>query len=304
VQLTRPLGSPEVRVFSSLRGLRSRVRAADPPFPPREQPDDSALAGGIQADDAFITGNGIACRCRWALNYGPPTIQEDGREDWFFCKTDYVEHFFARHVPKRHFVLFTHNSDLPVGRQHLGHLSHRRLRMWFAANVELEHPKLRPIPTGIANARWPHGDTDALRRVQQASLPKTRLFDASFAVETNPPERRCCIEQTGLVPSPHRPFDVYLADLASSYFCISPRGNGIDTHRTWEALYVRTVPVLTANLVAEYHSDLPMVVLGDWSEFRSIDFTPELYERVWGDWSPDAIRLDRYVERIEWMLGS
>jgi hypothetical protein len=42
-----------------------------------------------------------------------------------------------------------------------------------------------------------------------------------------------------------------------------------------------------------------MIVLDDWSQFGSIDFTPELYEKTIGSWDPASIRLDRYFERIE-----
>src|SRR6266536_2336954 len=166
------------RALSTLRTVGGRIRRrVDPPSPPEELPDDLELLNRAPDEDTFITGNGIASRCRWVLNYGPARVNEDGREDWYFCKADFVDYFFARHVPKSDFVLFSHNSDILVGAQFGRHLRHRRLRAWFATNVNFEHPKLRAIPIGIANPRWPHGDTDVLRRVQRQSLRKTRLFD-------------------------------------------------------------------------------------------------------------------------------
>jgi hypothetical protein len=158
---------------------------------------------------------------------------------------------------------------------------------------------LRAIPIGIANPRWPHGDQAALKRTQSSPPRKARLFDASFSVATNPAEREYCLRETALVPDPPRPFSEYLEALASSYFCISPSGNGIDVHRTWEALYLRTVPVVTRSAMTDQHRDLPMIVLADWSEFRSIEFSRELYEQTMADWEPSALRLDRYLERIE-----
>jgi hypothetical protein len=287
------------RVLSTLRTVGGRIRRrADPPSPPEELPDDLELLNRAPGDETFITGNGIASRCRWVLNYGPPRVSEAGREDWYFCKTDFVDYFFAHHVPDSDFVLFSHNSDVLVDAQLGRHLRHRRLRAWFATNVDLEHRKLHAIPIGIANPRWPHGDTEAVRRVQQESQPKTRLFDVSFSLGTNPAEREACADQTGLTPSTPQPFEQYLVGLASSYFSLSPRGNGIDTHRTWEALYLRTIPIVTRSVLTEQHRDLPLVVLDDWAEFRSIEFSPELYARVWGGWDPEAIRLDRYVERV------
>jgi len=45
-----------------------------------------------------------------------------------------------------------------------------------------------------------------------------------------------------------------------------------------------------------------MIVLDDWSEFRSVQFSPELYERTWSDWDPDELLLERYLRRVERFL--
>jgi hypothetical protein len=157
---------------------------------------------------------------------------------------------------------------------------------------------LRALPIGVANAEWPHGDQRTLRRVQADPPVKTRLFDVSFNLATNPGNRGYCLAQTGLELSPQLPFEQYLRALAGSYFCIAPVGTGIDTHRTWEALAVGTIPVVTRSLVSDTHADLPLIVLEDWSEFRSVDFTSELYARTWRGWSPSELRLERYLERV------
>ena len=255
--------------------------------------------GRVPEDSSFITGNGIAERCRLVLNYGGFTVNENVENDWCFCKTDRLDEFFHADEPRRSYVLFSGNSDYPIGARHKGYLRRRRLRAWFATNVELDARKLHPMPIGVANPHWPHGDTAALKRVQQARLSKSRLFDASFSLETNPKERRYCIEQTGLSVTPPRPFEEYLRGVSAAYFCISPPGNGLDCHRTWEALYVGTVPIVTRSLLTDRHPDLPLIVLDDWAEFRTIEFTPELYERTWGDWSSDELSLDAYLARVE-----
>jgi hypothetical protein len=283
----------------SLRSLLARGRAE-----PRPTDDDLELWNAPPADGAFVTGNGLAHRCGWSLNYGPPRVHESGREGWYFCKTDFVDEFFERHAPDLDFVLFTHNSDLEVGRALEHHLDRPNLRAWFAANAAVDHPKLRALAAGIANPRWPHGDTGALRRVQETAPRKSRLFDASFSVDTNPSERGACVEATGITPAPPRAYRDYLRGLASAFFCLAPRGNGIDTHRTWEALYVRTIPVVTRSLVADHHRDLPLIVLDEWSDFGSVEFSADLYERTIGAWSSGELSLDAYVARIEAQLAA
>jgi hypothetical protein len=250
-------------------------------------------------DDSFITGNGFAARCGWVLNYGNSEHNDAGRPDWCFCKTDRLRELFSRLPLQHEFVLVTHNSDLPVDAGLARYLDHPKLRAWFATNVAVDHPKLRPIPVGIANARWAHGDGGALRRAQVSSPPKTLHFDASYALHTNPAERGYCLAQTNIELSPARPFDAYLAQLASAYFCLSPSGNGIDCHRTWEALYLRTVPVVTRSALTEHHRDLPLVVLDDWAQFRSIDFSPQLYDSKMSGWTAGTLSMDAYLRRLE-----
>jgi len=287
------------RVLRGRRELRKRVRARlRPTLPVHGSPAQVAARSRAPEDESFITGNGLAARCRYVLNYGPLVVNEDRDNDWWFVNGDSLEYFFRNHAPDR-FVLLSHNSDREIGRRFLRELRRPRLVAWFAQNPVLEHPKLRALPVGVANPYWPHGDQAALRAAQAASAEKSRLFDVSFNVETNPSVRRYCLEQTGLELAPQRPFPEYLEGLARSWFCVSPRGNGIDCMRTWEALYLKTIPVVTRSLVTEHHADLPLVVLDDWSEFRSIDFSPELYRRLWGDWDPAELRLDRYCRRIE-----
>jgi hypothetical protein len=250
-------------------------------------------------DEAFITGNGIAARCRHVLNYQELTVNDGVDNDWWFCKADFLEYFFSELAPDDGFVLFSHNSDRRIGRRFRRELRRRRLVAWFAQNPALVHPKLRALPIGVANPTWPIGDTTVFRRVQATPPPKTELFDVSFVVDTNPDERTYCLEQTGLRLAPRRPFPEHVRRLASAYFCISPRGNGIDTHRTWEALYLRTIPVVTRSLVTEHHPDVPMIVLNDWSEFGSVRFSPELYRHTWGEWGPEELGLDSYLRGVE-----
>jgi hypothetical protein len=294
-----------------VRGLTRRLRSASayverrllPPDPPFATPDRARALSLAPSGACFITGNGLAAHCRHVVNYDRPSVNERVENDWWFCKADFLEYFFRELAPDSPFVLFSHNSDRRIGRRLARHLRRRQLLAWFAANVSVARPRLFAIPLGVANPIWPHGDVDTLKAVQLESIPKTKLFDVAFNVETNRRERLYCLKETRLEPDAPVGFREYLERLAGSYFCLAPRGNGIDTHRTWEALYVGTIPVVTRSVLTDQHPGLPMVVLGDWSEFRSIDFGPDLYARLWGDWRADGLRLDAYLQGVDRILA-
>jgi hypothetical protein len=274
------------------------LRRGKSPPPPLPHADAERL-GRTSEDPGFLTGNGFAARCRHVVNYDGLVVNDHVENNWWFCRVDHLDWFFAENLPREPFVLISHNSDYPIDERYRRRLRARRLRAWFAANVALRHPKLIPIPLGIANPGWPHGDPRALRAAQAVSDAKSQLFDVSFAVETNERERAYCLEQIGLPLAPRLEHPEYLVRLSSTYFCVAPRGYGLDTHRLWEALYVRSVPVVTRSALTDEYADLPIVVLDDWAEFRDVDFSPELHTRLMSGWDPAALSMDAFVARLE-----
>ena len=49
-------------------------------------------------------------------------------------------------------------------------------------------------------------------------------------------------------------------------FTLSPRGGGLDCHRTWEALVLGSVPVVKSSPLDPLYAGLPVLVVGDWTE--------------------------------------
>jgi hypothetical protein len=47
--------------------------------------------------------------------------------------------------------------------------------------------------------------------------------------------------------SSNKPYIEYLRELSSHRFCLCVRGNGLDTHRFWESLYLGVIPVIINN---------------------------------------------------------
>ena len=70
-----------------------------------------------------------------------------------------------------------------------------------------------------------------------------------------------------------------------------PRGNGVDTHRLWEAIYLGRYPIIENNLWADSLSYLkiPLIQITEWSkeEVLSLNlssvqkFSPQKIESIW-----------------------
>jgi hypothetical protein len=170
------------------------------------------------------------------------------------------------------FVLVTHNSDGEVCKctEVLDILNYFKLEKWYAQNIRFIHEKLSFLPIGIANSQWVHGDLENFAMID-LTKSKTQKTYFNFNIFTNPSKRTPCAYKlkdklTWLSEvSPRN----NISRLSEYEFCICPEGNGVDTHRLWEALYVKTIPIVIKSEFTDIllHNNIPLVVLDDWSHF-------------------------------------
>ncbi len=52
-------------------------------------------------------------------------------------------------------------------------------------------------------------------------------------------------------------------------FEASPHGNGLDCHRTWEALLLKSVPIVKTSVLDPIYDGLPVVIVEDWAEITA-----------------------------------
>ena len=75
----------------------------------------------------------------------------------------------------------------------------------------------------------------------------------------------------------------YCNDILNHKYVLCPEGNGIDTHRLWETLYLGSIPVVLHNNVNDSFKDMPIMILNNWSEFEDNykNFTPSyIYDKL------------------------
>jgi hypothetical protein len=53
-------------------------------------------------------------------------------------------------------------------------------------------------------------------------------------------------------------------------FIPSPRGNGLDTHRIWESLYLGAIPIVVSDDFLDSYLGWPIWVVGDWAEVTNL----------------------------------
>ena len=111
---------------------------------------------------------------------------------------------------------------------------------------------------------------------------KSQLIYFNFNVDTNKTKRMRCfdslknkIEWLNNVT----PFE-NIVRLSQYRFCICPEGNGVDTHRLWEALYLKTVPVVIKSDFTSIlqKNNIPLVVLNSWDDFNLDDLNYNTFD--------------------------
>lgn len=223
-----------------------------------------------------------------------------------FVKTDMLGLFFEKvhpHIPCR-YILITHNSDAPCPGSYVNYLEDEKLIAWFGQNYDgFPHPKMHPIPIGIANYSWPHGNGSILKMIREKTLPRVHLAFMNIAYHTYPQERwgvfKHFCHQDYCFRAKSQPFIEFLSDLASSKFCVSPRGNGLDTHRIWESLYLGTIPIVKSSSLDCLYRELPILIVSNWKMVNQ-EFLEQKYEEMKDEpYNLDKIYSDYWFRLID-----
>lgn len=210
--------------------------------------------------------------------------------------------YFKRYIAPRleaPFVLLTHNSDHGVGLDDLDILNHPWLTRCWGQNVEAAHFRLSPLPLGLANQQW--GPARIEQIVAKAGhIQKDKLLYVNLSA-THPSRADALKAVAGVAGATIESkvdFEHFVSEMARHKFCLCPRGNGLDTHRFWEALYLDSIPVIIKSDWTSAYSELPLLLLGSWDELPLVDWR-QAYIRIKSTaYRFDVLSLKSLVERI------
>lgn len=204
---------------------------------------------------------------------------------------------------KNPFVLLTHNSDGIVKENETTRylLENPKIVRWYAQNPVVLHEKLRILPIGMANNQWPHGNTDKI--MENLDNPKTKSVYFNFSIQTNESKRMECYNKliSKLEQAPTLLPTEYHTLLSQYKFCICPEGNGVDTHRLWEALYLKCIPIVLQSShinILRTQLNIPMVVLNSWDELDIYRLDYNRYQTCSDDYYT-ILLMDYYKKQID-----
>lgn len=218
-------------------------------------------------------------------------VLKDG--DVIFCNTEFVSELFTILKTKqklKKLTLITAQSDLKVTEK-LYKKKPKSIEKWFCVNSSITKKDLHPIPFGIANISYNKNIIyEDFLNFKSGNVKKLNKIYGNFNLNTNYfhrfkakkflNDKRCNFEDV---------FDQksYLKSLHLYKFVLCPWGNGLDTHRYWEAIYAGAIPITLTSPNYEKFLGLPGFLIDSYNK-KNIESIFRL----------DTLKLDLKVEML------
>jgi hypothetical protein len=222
-----------------------------------------------------------------------PNDIENG--DIVYCDTHYILKYKDILNTKNDLTIITHNSDhcLYDGEENnYNGVNVDELTCyskWFGQNSYSK--KVIPLPIGFENTRWEGSygpKNEWLNQSRKKNTYPSSLVYLNCNKSTNCIDRSDCYDKVSkmsfvVIDEPNLPYPEYLNKIKDHMFVISPRGNGLDCHRTWEVLMMRRIPILKREgQLEELYKNFPVLFIDSWDDIDNINF-----EKIFKEFSFD-----------------
>jgi len=161
---------------------------------------------------------------------------------------------------------------------------------WFTQNCVLVHPKLIPIPVGLdyhtlakksmfwGKKQSPKTQEDVLISIKNNSKPfylRKIMCYSNFHFNKSKSNKFTYDRDDAIkeVPGELVYYEPKQIERVQSWqnqvqyaFVLSPHGNGLDCHRTWEALCLGCIPIVKTSPIDNLYKNLPVLIVNDWFE--------------------------------------
>jgi len=145
------------------------------------------------------------------------------------------------------------------------------LKFLFAQNADVRDDRIIPLPIGLERDKWyPElKKKDIIIELSDQVIDKTKLVYLNVNINNNLTVRPglytlfqnnnwCTVEQTINGDS----FKDFALKIKSHKFILCPDGNGMDTHRIWESLYLGSYPIVQRHyFTEEFSKHVPLLIV-------------------------------------------
>ena len=232
----------------------------------------------------FISGDSFRALAQHIYDEHFDIIPENVEQnDIIFVRGNFLIDFFENIHPKINcdYILISHNDDTNITEKFTKYIDNKILH-WFAQSITFKHLKLTSIPAGIENLY--HNKIGKLAYFDQKDIVKKEKFIIKYGFSINSSVERISAKENLDKSNLAEKIEVknqneYIDLIKKSYYVASPSGAGIDSHRTWEAIYLKTIPIVINNPMNAHFKNigLPILLINSWDDIQN--FTEEFLEK-------------------------
>lgn len=212
-------------------------------------------------------------------------------------------------------VIISGHSDFGIDDSHVELFSPQ---LWYTVNKQTSNSSVCSIPLGITNntnesdVHPVYGDLDSMIEVMSQPIEKKNLVYMNFNIGTYAQERQVIWNSfnskkwvtIGNIVNTIAGRTTFLKDIKAHHFVLCPRGNGVDTHRLWETLYMGSIPIVKRNVAYEEFYDLPICFIDDWTEINEDFLEREKIRINSNSYCLDKLKISYWVDRINTSIES
>ncbi len=227
--------------------------------------------------------------------------------DIIYINSDDSQKFFTQIHPKINnpYILISHWGIKPFGTSLIPYLDNKIIHV-FAKNALVAHPKVTSLPIGLEDLhRYNAGVVGEFDKLRKKKINKKEKILFDFKIATNKVERQKASDfltssRFAEKPENKLPPWKYHELLQQYMFVASPPGAGRECHRTWEAIYLKTIPVVKRSYCEEYFESIgaPIWVVDDWEELKEVNL-PQKYKEIIARSNSDIIWMNYWINRID-----
>ena len=214
-----------------------------------------------------------------------------------YAKADHTLPLFEQLKKRRARVtLVTAESDVTIDEQRAS-TAPPQIGVWFSTNAAAKG--VRPLPLGLGNSycQVTNKAPALAEALAAAGAERSKLLYVNFRASTNPAVREPLLAAYG--SRLHEPWLTvrhesvappdFLREMTQHKFVLCPAGNGLDSHRIWEALYTGTIPVVQHHTVLRDFHDLPIMFVDDLAKVRDEDLRVFLKDAAGRPWNVEKL---------------
>jgi hypothetical protein len=270
-----------------------------------------------EADCQIVSSRGIMKSCDIYSSTPISSVLKVGGYDFsrlkdgqsvYICSSA-ISHFISTVFPiiQKRFILVTGDCDescpydlFRSSEEFIRFIESDKIIHWYSQNCIGKHPKLTQIPIGMdyhtmaaRDHEWgpktpPLEQERILFEIRQSAKPLEQrmvkayanfhfLMNTKYAYDRidaiNKIPKSCVFYESTKV----KRLETWKTQ--SEYaFVISPHGNGLDCHRTWEAISLGAIPIIKTSPLDSLFDGLPVWIVNDWNQVNESSMLVKIKE--------------------------